>query len=428
MVDVPASHAGVLIGHLADAGWKVEPEHADGADALSAALHRRGWDAVLYGGDGPGAVPARKALALVRLADPHLPFLAVSPFMRAGDLSSVIRGLDDAAIVVSDPARLAAAVTRELDAARLRRRVGSAHHLLLAQQAIADHLVAGLEPEPLYERVLATLGETLGWSVGVVWRPSAADSLLHCAGLWHADDAPSEIVRFAEDTRAHHFAPGQGMPGRVWAFRRPVWVPDVSRDSRMPRATQALRAGLMTALAFPLAVGDDCACVVEFFSRSVHEPNGEISAMFATVGGQLASYLERLSREEAETRRLHAQLDRTRGFLDAAGALIVVLDADGCVLLANARACMAIGLQEDEMLGRDWFSLAVPRAGRPAARAAFEQLACGEADTLSHRLPSADGQRRAISWHATTLDDDAGVLLLGHAEVVARRAAIAAAG
>jgi PAS domain S-box-containing protein len=167
---------------------------------------------------------------------------------------------------------------------------------------------------------------------------------------------------------------------------------------------------------------------VEFFSRAVHEPNGEVSAMFATVGGQLASYLERLGREEAETRRLHAALDRTRGFLDAAGALIVVLDADGCVLLANARACAAIGLQEDEMLGRDWFSLAVPRAGRPAARAAFEQLAGGEADTLRHRLPSAEGQRRAITWHGTTLDDHAGVLLLGHAEVIARRAAIAAAG
>ena len=55
-----------------------------GAEALSAALQRRGWDAVLYGGDGPLAVPSRKALELVRLADPHLPFIAVSPHMRPG--------------------------------------------------------------------------------------------------------------------------------------------------------------------------------------------------------------------------------------------------------------------------------------------------------------------------------------------------------
>jgi PAS domain S-box-containing protein len=105
-----------------------------------------------------------------------------------------------------------------------------------------------------------------------------------------------------------------------------------------------------------------------------------------------------------------------------------VLDGEGRVLLANARACGSIGLSEAEMLGQNWFALAVPRGGRPAARAAFEQVMAGEADSLGHRLPSSDGQRRAVSWHATTLDRDGGVLLLGHAEVVARRAAIAAAG
>jgi PAS domain S-box-containing protein len=426
MVDVPAPYAALLATHLGEAGWRMDREHADGAEALSAALQRRGWNAVLYGGDAPGSVPARKALALVRLADPHLPFIAVSPNVRRGELSSVIRGLDDAATVVSDPTQLARALTKELDAARLRRRVGNAHHVLLAQQAIADHLVAGLEPHALCERVLATLGDTLGWSVGAVFRPDEGGSLRPTA-VWHAAGARPEVVAFAGQTRTQRFAPGQGMPGRVWAFRRPSWVPDVSRDARSPRSSQALRAGLMTAVAFPLAVGDDCEGVIEFFSHGVHEANGEISAMFATVGGQLAQYLDRRRREEAESLRLQAQLDRTRGFLDAAGALIVVLDREGRVLLANARACAAVGLREPEMLGQDWFSLAVPKPGRAAARAAFEQLLEGEADGLGHRLPSADGQRRAVAFHGSALDGDAGVLLLGHAEVLARRAAIATA-
>ena len=428
MVDVPSAYAALLAGRLTEEGWKVETEHADGADELSAALHRRGWNAVLYGGDQPGGVPARKALALVRLADPHLPFLAVSPNVRRGDLSSLIRGLDDAVLVVSDPAQLSGALTKELDAARLRARVGSAHHLLGAQQTIADHLVAGLEPPELCLSVLATLGETLSWDAGAIWRPTDDGAQLRCAAVWHAGDARPEVADFAENTREQHFAPGQGMPGRVWAFRRPSWVPDVSRDARTPRSVQALRAGLMTAVAFPLAVGDDCAGVIEFYSRGVHDPNGEISAMFATVGGQLAQYLERRRQQQDESIRLHAQLDRTRGYLDAAGALIVVLDGDGRVLLANARACASIGLQESELLGQDWFALAVPRGGRPAARAAFDQVMAGEAESLGHRLPSSDGQRRAVAWHATTLDADGGVLLLGHAEVVARRAAIAAAG
>src|SRR4051794_31371069 len=188
MVDVPPSHAALLSAALGDAGWKVEPEHADGAEALSAALHRRGWNAVLYGGDGPGGVPARKAVALVRLADPHLPFIAVSPFVRQGDLAALVRGLDAAITVVSDPNQLDRALTKELDAARLRRRVGSAHHLLLAQQTISDDLATGLEPHELCTHVLSTLGETLGWSVGVVWQPSDDGAVLRCTSLWHAPD------------------------------------------------------------------------------------------------------------------------------------------------------------------------------------------------------------------------------------------------
>jgi PAS domain S-box-containing protein len=104
-----------------------------------------------------------------------------------------------------------------------------------------------------------------------------------------------------------------------------------------------------------------------------------------------------------------------------------VLDAAGSVLLANDRACSAVGLAEAEILGQDWFALAVPRGSRPAARAAFEQVIAGEAEGLGHRLPSAGGERRAVSWHATTLAGEGGVLLLGHAEAVARRAPVAAA-
>ncbi len=178
MVDVPASYGGLLASHLKEDGWSVERTHADGADALSVALQRGGYNAVLYGGDGPGAVPARKALALVRLADPYLPFLVVSPNIRRGSLSSVVRGPDDAARVVSDPKLLSAALTKELEATRLRRRVGNVHHLLLAQQSIGGHLAAGLEPDALCERVLATLGEALGWSMGAVWRPAGDGAML----------------------------------------------------------------------------------------------------------------------------------------------------------------------------------------------------------------------------------------------------------
>ena len=106
LVDVPAGHAALLQRTLEAAGFNVRALPVQGAEALSAALQRRGWQAVLYGGDGPQAVPSRKALALVRLADPHLPFIAVSPHVRPGDLSAVLRGLPGGVPTVSDLSKL----------------------------------------------------------------------------------------------------------------------------------------------------------------------------------------------------------------------------------------------------------------------------------------------------------------------------------
>jgi PAS domain S-box-containing protein len=341
--------------------------------------------------------------------------VAVSPFLRPGDLAAVIRGLDRAVPIVSDPAELDRVLTRGLEQARMRRRVGGAHHLLLAQQAITDHIAAGPDPTALSEKVLATLGETLGWAYGALWRPEEHSAVLRCASVWHSGSASAEIVAFAESSRTMAFAPGQDLPGRVWAFRRPAWVADVGQDPNVTRGARALRAGLLTAVAFPIALADDCAGVIEFFSAGIHEPNAEVAAMFATVGGQLAQYLERRRLELDTSRRveaaLRAQRDRARRYLDAAAAVVVVVDTDARVQLANRRACELLGSGEDALLGRDWFAVAVPEQQRAAQRAAFARLASGEsgdAVAVEHGLVPAEGRPRPVGWRWALLREDSG--------------------
>jgi PAS domain-containing protein len=402
LVDVPAGHAALIQRALADAGWTVRAVPVHGAEALTAALQRRGWQAVLYGGDGAPAVPSRKALALVRLADPHLPFVAVSPHVRPGDLSAVLRGLPDAVPTVSDLAQLPAVLTRELEQARMRRRVGGAHRLLSVQQAIGDHLAAGLEPAALCDRVLATLGESLGWTAGAVWRPDGPQ--LRCATAWHAPDARAAVAGLANSLREQTFAAGQGLAGRVWAFRRPIWVTEAPGP--------ALRAGLVTAAAFPIALGDECVGVIELYASDAREPNAEVSAMFAAVGGQLASYLAR--------RRKRV---RARRAFDGAEALVVALDAEGRVEIANDSACAAVGLAEDELLGRDWFATAVPEADRAAAREAFARLLAGEGTTLTPTL----GVRWRWSLSRDAEGHAIGALGWGEPETVGASRLIAAA-
>jgi diguanylate cyclase (GGDEF)-like protein/PAS domain S-box-containing protein len=110
-------------------------------------------------------------------------------------------------------------------------------------------------------------------------------------------------------------------------------------------------------------------------------------------------------------RRVRAERDRAQGYLDIAATMILVLSDDGTVGLVNRRACEVLGRAEPDLLGADWFELAVPERERERARAGFDRVIRGEvervADFESHVL-TASGEERLIAWHNTLLRDETG--------------------
>ena len=364
LVDVPAGHAAQLTRVLDDAGWTARSVPVQGTEALSAALQRRGWDAVLYGGDGPLAVPSRKALEMVRLADPHLPFLAVSPRLRPGSCRAILRGAPGAASracpTSSAAARRADPRARAGAHAPPRRRRAQA-----ARRAAGDRRPPRRRPgarAPCATACSRRSATSLGWTFGAVWRPDGA--VLRCTTLWTAPGARGGVAELAGTTHEQHLRRRPGPRGP----RLGLPPPGLARASCRPRRSAP---GLVTAAAFPIALGDECVGVIELYAGDVREPNAEVSALFATVGGQLAAYFAR--------RRVRA---RARRSFDGAAALIVALDTDGRVEIANGTACAAFGFEEDDLVGRDWFAVAVPEPERAAARAAYAALLAGEGTEL----------------------------------------------
>ena len=140
--------------------------------------------------------------------------------------------------------------------------------------------------------------------------------------------------------------------------------------------------------------------------------------MFATVGGQLAQYLERRRLQADESRRVEAMLraerDRAQRYLDVAGTMIVVLDTDGEVLLINRKGCAILERAEDELLGADWFEIAVPEQ---RARDAPQRLRPADArrrrplvERLESPVLTQGGALRTIAWHHTVLRDGDGAI------------------
>jgi two-component system, cell cycle sensor histidine kinase and response regulator CckA len=152
--------------------------------------------------------------------------------------------------------------------------------------------------------------------------------------------------------------------------------------------------------------------------------------------GKLARLVPAIQRElrEAEARRergrAEAALARERAYtrllVEGGNALIVGLDLDGRVTVFNPAAEALTGYRRDDVRGKNWFDLMLPRVVAPRARKEFEKLkATGVPDDFENPIVTARGDERIITWRNVVLRDQgrvAGVLAFGMDVTERRRA------
>ena len=143
-------------------------------------------------------------------------------------------------------------------------------------------------------RIIQRICNTFEWELGSMWRLDEKAEVLSCFKVWPSRSSS----RFEMMTRTILFSRGVGLPGRVWATLRPVWIPDVAADENFPRAKAASAENLHAAFAFPIMSGDKFMGLMEFFSQEIREPDGALLATFSGIGSQIGQFLERKGVEE----------------------------------------------------------------------------------------------------------------------------------
>ena len=103
----------------------------------------------------------------------------------------------------------------------------------------------------------------------------------------------------------------------------------------------------------------------------------------------------------------HAR-DRSQQYLDTAAVILLALDREGRITLANRFACAVLGWTEAELLGRDWFDTCLVARVRDHVRASFGNLLRGDLSTAENTILTRSGEERLIEWRSTVLRDDAG--------------------
>ncbi len=109
---------------------------------------------------------------------------------------------------------------------------------------------------------------------------------------------------------------------------------------------------------------------------------------------------------------LRIERDRTHEYLDIAGVMLVVLDADGRITLVNRHGCKILGYNEGELNGRSWTGTCVPARLRGEVGGVFRSLVAGAGkpvENYEHPVVTRSGEERLIAWRQVALRDEYGI-------------------
>jgi PAS domain S-box-containing protein len=212
---------------------------------------------------------------------------------------------------------------------------------LTIQHEVADVLarVSGLDAA--ISAILQPVCETLGWDEGLLWVVDESAQRLRCHSIWTASGTASE--HYGAMSRELTFLCGVGLPGRVWADKKPVWISDVTHDGNFPRAALAEQVGFHTAAAFPVRLADRVYAVLEFFHHEIRPADSSLLTTFQAVADQLSQFC---ARERAEER-----LRQTQFAMEQAVDAIYWIDSQAKILYANEAASLMMGYSRKELLG-----------------------------------------------------------------------------
>jgi PAS domain S-box-containing protein len=219
---------------------------------------------------------------------------------------------------------------------------------LAAEHAVARILAEAESFNEAAPALLPALCGILDAQVAGLWLMDEEKQELYCVGLHRCDDS-EEARRFTEESRQFRFLGGESLPGRVWAEGKGVWLADFEQEGNFKRKQIALKAGLRSAVGFPVKAGNEFFGVIEFFLKRLCEEDATLLEITASLGSQIGQFIQRKRAEGLLAERVR--------LLDLSSDAIIARDAENRITYWNSGAEELFGWTKAEVMGKDLHSL-----------------------------------------------------------------------
>ncbi|MHA7111128.1 PAS domain S-box protein [Sunxiuqinia elliptica] len=132
---------------------------------------------------------------------------------------------------------------------------------------------------------------------------------------------------------------------------------------------------------------------------------------------ELITYKDHLEElVETRTSELHQSFQKVlyeqqkaQQYLDIASVMIITMDKNGIVTLANKRASEILGYKQEEIAGQNWLKNFIPKEESEELNKAMDDLLSGELKKEEYRenhIITKDGTQKLIAWHNAFIKDD----------------------
>ncbi|MEW6718147.1 MAG: GAF domain-containing protein [Chloroflexota bacterium] len=386
IVEDSESDTGLIIHHLERGGYSAVYERVETAAEMRATLEREDWDVVLSNYSMP-RFDAPAALKLLQESDRDIPFIVVSGSIGEDAAVAILKAGAHDYVIKDDLTRLAPAVQREMDNAKIRRERKQAERDVQrrAAQAMLTYeagrrVSRQLELNELLSTIVTSIYETFDYyGVMLLLLDESAEHLtLQSIAGGYSDVFPRDL----------QLALGEGMIG-VAAARSEVQISgDVSQDPHYVRKANEITN---SELAIPIKIKERVIGVLDLQSAEYDAfDEADVIAM-ETLADQIAVAIEN-ARLYKETQRLAAF---NKGIIENMAEGIAVEDTEGIFTFVNPAAATLLGYAPGALLGQHW-TVIIPPDQHSIVQMADERRMRGETDRYELQLICKDGTRRTV--------------------------------
>ncbi len=152
--------------------------------------------------------------------------------------------------------------------------------------------------------VMRLICHTINWDFGEAWIPSDDGNVLEHALAWYGEE--TVLGEFCNQSKNFKFAPGVGLPGRVWQNKQPEWIENVSNVTEpvFLRSSSAAKLGLKACVGVPILADQEVLAVLVFFKRKSAPIDKRLLLLVNAVAAQLGGLMQR---KLVEAARRHSE-------------------------------------------------------------------------------------------------------------------------